>query len=229
MIQQINVSELQLNPINPRKIKAAKLKNLQQSVMLFPKMLNRAKLIVIDEDKVVLDGNQRVKVLQEEILGKEPFAWKVVLQDNERYQAMSENEREAVIDFWKEWKENPVVTVDLQEGLTEERKKEVILKGNKEYGEFDYEKAEIIYDEVTLVSFGIDEGVFYDPDNDPTVVTSIKGSRVKKIDMLTFGKYSVPVTREEYDLLREKYEEYVDTACVDFGFVKDIVSKLNLR
>lgn len=229
MIQQINVSELQLNPINPRKIKAAKLKNLQQSVMLFPKMLNKAKLIVIDEDKVVLDGNQRVKVLQEEILGKEPFAWKVVLQDNERYQAMSENEREAVIDFWKEWKENPVVTVDLQEGLTEERKKEVILKGNKEYGEFDYEKAEIIYDEVTLVSFGIDEGVFYDPDNDPTVVTSIKGSRVKKIDMLTFGKYSVPVTREEYDLLREKYEEYVDTACVDFGFVKDIVSKLNLR
>lgn len=229
MIQQINVSELQLNPINPRKIKAAKLKNLQQSVMLFPKMLNKAKLIVIDEDKVVLDGNQRVKVLQEEILGKEPFAWKVVLQDNERYQAMSENEREAVIDFWKEWKENPMVTVDLQEGLTEERKKEVILKGNKEYGEFDYEKAEIIYDEVTLVSFGIDEGVFYDPDNDPTVVTSIKGSRVKKIDMLTFGKYSVPVTREEYDLLREKYEEYVDTACVDFGFVKDIVSKLNLR
>lgn len=229
MIQQINVSELQLNPINPRKIKAAKLKNLQQSVMLFPKMLNKAKLIVIDEEKVVLDGNQRVKVLQEEILGKEPFAWKVVLQDNERYQAMSENEREAVIDFWKEWKENPVVTVDLQEGLTEERKKEVILKGNKEFGEFDYGKAEILFDEVTLVSFGIDEGVFYDPDNDPTVVTSIKGSRVKKIDMLLFGKYSVPVTREEYDLLREKYEEYVDTACVDFGFVKDIVSKLNAR
>lgn len=229
MLQQVNITELRQNPINPRKIKAAGLKTLQQSVMLFPKMLNEAKLIIIDEDNVVLDGNQRVKVLQEEILAKEPFAWKVVLQDNDRYQTMSEREREAVIEFWEKWKENPVVTVDRHEGLTEERKKEVILKGNKEFAEFDYQKAEILFDEVTLVSFGVDEGVFYDPDKDPTVVTSIKGSRVKKIDMLLFGKYSVPVTREEYDLLREKYEEYVDTACVDFGFVKDIVNKLNAR
>ena len=229
MIQQINVSELQLNPINPRKIKAANLKKLQQSIMLFPKMLNEAKLIVIDEGNVVLEGNQRVKVLQEEILAKEPFAWKVVLQDNDRYQTMSENEKEAVISFWEKWKENPIVVVDRHEGLTDEQKKEVIIKGNKEFGEFDYGKAEILFDEVTLVNFGVDEGVFYDPDKDPTVVTSIKGSRVKKIDMLIFGKYSVPVTREEYDLLREKYEEYVDTACVDFGFVKDIVSKLNAR
>ena len=229
MIQQINVNELKQNPINPRKITAARLKNLQQSVMLFPKMLNEAKLIVIDEDNVVLEGNQRVKVLQEEILAKEPFAWKVVLQDNDRYQAMSENEKEAVVDYWEKWKETPIVTVDRHEGLTEDRKKEVIIKGNREFAEFDYEKAEILFDEVTLVSFGVDEGVFYDPDKDPTVVTSIKGSRVKKIDMLLFGKYSVPVTREEYDLLREKYEEYVDTACVDFGFVKDIVNKLNAR
>ncbi len=229
MIQYINVSELQQNPINPRKIKAANLKKLQQSIMLFPKMLNEAKLIVVDEGLVVLEGNQRVKVLQEEILAKEPFAWKVVLQDNDRYQAMSENEREAVIGFWEKWKENPVVIVDRQEGLTDEQKKEVIIKGNKEFGEFDYSKAEILFDEVTLVNFGVDEGVFYDPDKDPTVVTSIKGSRVKKIDMLSFGKYSVPVTREEYDLLRERYEEYVDAACVDFGFVKDIVNKLNAR
>lgn len=229
MIKQINVSELQQNPINPRKIKAANLKKLQQSLMLFPKMLNEAKLIIADEGLVILSGNQRVKALQEEILAKEPFAWKVVLQDNDRYQTMSENEREAIIDYWEKWCENPMVAVDVQEGLTEDQKKELIVKENNEFGDFDYEKAEILFDEVTLVNFGVDEGVFYDPDKDPTVVTSIKGSRVKKIDMLLFGKYSVPVTREEYDLLREKYEEYVDTACVDFGFVKDIVSKLNAR
>ena len=129
MIQQINVNELKQNPINPRKITAARLKRLQQSVMLFPKMLNEAKLIVIDEDNVVLEGNQRVKVLQEEILAKEPFAWKVVLQDNDRYQAMSENEKEAVIGYWEKWKENPVVIFDRHEGLTEELKKEVIIKG----------------------------------------------------------------------------------------------------
>lgn len=229
MIKQISVNELKQNPINPRKIKAASLKKLQQSIMLFPKMLNEAKMVIADEELVLLSGNQRVKVLQEEILAKEPFAWKVVLQDNDRYQTMSENEREAVISYWEKWKENPVITVDVQDGLTEDQKKELIVKENNEYGDFDYEKAEILFDEVTLVGFGVDEGVFYDPDKDPTVVTSIKGSRVKKIDMLLFGKYSVPVTREEYDLLREKYEEYVDTACVDFGFVKDIINKLNAR
>lgn len=229
MIKQINVNDLKQNPINPRKIKASNLKRLQQSVMLFPKMLNEAKLIIADEELVLLSGNQRVKVLKNEILAKEPFAWKVVLQDNDRYQAMSENEKEDIIEYWEKWKMNPMLAVDVQENLTEDQKKELIVKENNEYGDFDYDKAEILFDEVTLVNFGVDENVFYDPDKDPTVVTSIKGSRVKKIDMLLFGKYSVPVTREEYDLLREKYEEYVDTACVDFGFVKNIVNKLNER
>ena len=128
MIKQISVNELKQNPINPRKIKAASLKKLQQSIMLFPKMLNEAKMVIADEELVLLSGNQRVKVLQEEILAKEPFAWKVVLQDNDRYQTMSENEREAVISYWEKWKENPVITVDVQDGLTEDQKKELIVK-----------------------------------------------------------------------------------------------------
>lgn len=224
MIKKVNVSELKINPINPRKITPDARKKLQQSVMLFPKMLSEANLIVTDEELVVLAGNQRTAILQNEILAKEAFSWKVVLQENERYIKMSEHEKEEVIAFWEQWCKNPEVTVDYSEGLSEDEKKEFIVKENKEFAEYDYDKLEYIYDEASLVAMGFDEGVFYDPDDDPTAIAFTKGSKPRKIDMLSFGKYTVPVTREEYDLLLERYNEYVDEAGVDFGFIKELLT-----
>ena len=156
MIKEVNINDLKINPINPRKISSDRLKTLQRSIMLFPKMLMEAKLIIVDEDNIALSGNQRIKVLKEEILAKDTFFWKVVLQEDDRYQSMSESEREQVIDFWVKWVENPVINVDIQEGLSEDQKKELIVKENKEYGEFDYDKAELLFDEVSLVGFGVD-------------------------------------------------------------------------
>lgn len=228
MIKKVNVGDLKINPINPRKITAEARKKLQCSIMLFPKMLFEAKMIITDEEYVVLCGNQRTKVLQEEILAKEVFSWKVVLQENEEYAEMSEHEKDDVINFWTKWCEDPVVPVDYLVDLDEEKKKELIIKDNKEFGEYDYEKLDNLYDEVTLVGMGFDEGIFYDPEDDPTAISFTKGSKPRKIDMLSFGRYSVPVTREEYDLLREMYENYVDEAGVDFGFIKEIMTKNNL-
>ena len=148
MIKEVNINDLKINPINPRKISSDRLKTLQRSIMLFPKMLMEAKLIIVDEDNIALSGNQRIKVLKEEILAKDTFFWKVVLQEDDRYQSMSESEREQVIDFWVKWVENPVINVDIQEGLSEDQKKELTVKENKEYGEFDYDKAELLFDEV---------------------------------------------------------------------------------
>lgn len=226
MIKEVNINDLKINPINPRKISSDRLKTLQRSIMLFPKMLMEAKLIIVDEDNIALSGNQRIKVLKEEILAKDTFFWKVVLQEDERYQSMSESEREQVIDFWVKWVENPVINVDIQEGLSEDQKKELIVKENKEYGEFDYDKAELLFDEVSLVGFGVDAGVFYDPDNDSSVIVKVKGSKGKKIDMMSFGKYSVPVTREEYEKLLASYDSYVDTAGVDFGYIRELIKNL---
>ena len=88
MIKEVNINDLKINPINPRKISSDRLKTLQRSIMLFPKMLMEAKLIIVDEDNIALSGNQRIKVLKEEILAKDTFFWKVVLQEDDRYQAM---------------------------------------------------------------------------------------------------------------------------------------------
>lgn len=215
-----DVKELIINPINPRRIIIGQKRRLQQSIMLFPKMLNYRDIIV-NKDNVVLAGNQRTTILKE-ILTSSPMDWMVILQENEKWQELTEKQRDSIIEYWKFWTENPLVEITLAE-LSEDEEKELIIKDNNEFGEFDYEKLQQIYDEINLVNFGFDEGLFYNPDEDETVMTKIKGSTPKKINMLTFGKNVVSVTKEEYDTLVNRYNDYVDETGVNFGFVKSLL------
>ena len=215
-----DVKELTINPINPRRIIIGQKRRLQQSIMLFPKMLSYRDIIV-NKDNVVLAGNQRTTILKE-ILTSTPMDWMVILQENEKWQELTEKQRDAVIEYWKAWVENPLIEVTVAD-LSEEEEKELIIKDNNEFGEFDYGKLQQIYDEINLVNFGFDEGLFYNPDEDETVMTKIKGSTPKKINMLTFGKNVVSVTKEEYDTLVNRYNDYVDETGVNFGFVKSLL------
>lgn len=217
-----DIKELSINPINPRKIVVGQKRRLQQSIMLFPKMLYYRDIIV-NKNNVVLAGNQRTTILKE-ILTSTPMDWMVILQENEKWQEMTEKQRDAVIDYWKAWVEKPVVDVT-EADLSEDEEKELIIKDNNEFGEFDYGKLQQIYDEINLVNFGFDEGLFYNPDDDDTVMTKIKGSTPKKINMLTFGKNLVSVTKEEYESLVNCYNDYVDETGVNFGFVKSLLEK----
>lgn len=214
---KIDVRELVINPINPRRIVTAQKRRLQQSIMLFPEML-KYRDISINKEKIVLGGNQRTTILKG-IITSTPMDWMVVLQENEKWLEMTEKQRDAVIDYWKAWVENPLVEVT-EAGLSEDEEKEFMIKDNNEFGEFDYVKLKQIYDEINLVNFGFDEGLFYNPDDDDTVAVKIKGATPKKINMLTFGKNVVSVTKEEYDSLVNRYNDYVDETGVNFGFVK---------
>lgn len=215
-----DVKELTINPINPRRIVIGQKRRLQQSIMLFPKMLTYRDIIV-NKDNVVLAGNQRTTILKE-ILTSTPMDWMVILQENEKWQELTEKQRDAVIEYWKVWVENPLIEITVAD-LSEDEEKELIIKDNNEFGEFDYGKLQQIYDEINLVNFGFDEGLFYNPDEDETVMTKIKGSTPKKINMLTFGKNVVSVTKEEYDTLVNRYNDYVDETGVNFGFVKSLL------
>ena len=217
---KVDVRELSINPINPRKIVLGQKRRLQQSIMLFPKMLYYRD-IIINKDKVVLAGNQRTTVLKE-IINSSPMDWMIILQENEKWQSMTEKQRDTVIDFWKNWIEEPLIDVTEIE-LDEEEEKELIIKDNNEFGEFDYDKLQQIYDEINLVNFGFDEALFYNPEEDDTVMTKIKGSTPVKINMLSFGKNVVSVTKEEYETLVERYNDYVDVTGVNFGFVKSLL------
>ena len=223
---RIKVEELVINPINPRKIRIEQKRRLQQSVMLFPKML-AVRDIIVNKDNVVLAGNQRTSILKE-IVNTTPLDWMVVLQENEKWTNLTETEREKVLEYWKNLAENPEFEVSVAE-LTEDEEKELIIKDNQEYGEFDYDVLLHIYDDVNLINFGMDEGLFYNPDEDDTVTTKIKGSTPKKIDMLTFGKNGCSVTKEEYDILVKAYNDYIDMMGVNYGFVKSLLEKKGIH
>ena len=132
-----DVKELTINPINPRRIVIGQKRRLQQSIMLFPKMLTYRDIIV-NKDNVVLAGNQRTTILKE-ILTSTPMDWMVILQENEKWQELTEKQRDAVIEYWKAWVENPLIEVTVAD-LSEEEEKELIIKDNNEFGEFDYGK-----------------------------------------------------------------------------------------
>lgn len=224
-MSKMPVKDLVINPINPRKISTPNKHRLQQSIMLFPKMLY-FRDIIVNNDNVILAGNQRVTTLLE-ILNTSPVDWMLVLQENEKWLSSTEAVKDQVIDYWKKWVENPVVDVTVASDLNEDEEKELIIKDNNEFGEFDYNKLPQLFDEINLINFGFDEGLFYDPTEDKTLVTKYANGmgQGRKINTLKFGRSTIAVTREEYDRLVERYEDYVEETGVDFGFVRSIFQK----
>jgi hypothetical protein len=64
MIQKVKISEIKVNPENPRVIKDYKFKELVQSIKAFPEML-QVRPIVVNKKNVIIGGNQRYKAAVE--------------------------------------------------------------------------------------------------------------------------------------------------------------------
>jgi DNA modification methylase len=73
----VKISEVRLNPNNPRQIKDEKFKNLVQSITDFPEMLD-IRPIVVNTDMVILGGNMRFRACKEAGLKQVP----VIVADN---------------------------------------------------------------------------------------------------------------------------------------------------
>jgi hypothetical protein len=67
----VKISEVKLNPNNPRQIKDDKFKNLIKSIKDFPEMLD-IRPIVVNEDMVILGGNMRFRACKEAGLKEVP-------------------------------------------------------------------------------------------------------------------------------------------------------------
>ena len=63
-MKKVKISDIKLNPNNPRLIKDDKFAKLVQSVKDFPEMLE-IRPIVVNSDMVVLGGNMRLKACKE--------------------------------------------------------------------------------------------------------------------------------------------------------------------
>jgi hypothetical protein len=64
VMEIVKLSEVKLNPNNPRLIKDDKFKKLVQSIKDFPEMLN-IRPIVVNQDMIILGGNMRYKACKE--------------------------------------------------------------------------------------------------------------------------------------------------------------------
>ena len=76
-IQKSKISEIKLNPNNPRLIKDDKFIKLVQSIKDFPEMLD-IRPIVVNADMVILGGNMRFKACKEAGLKEVP----IIVADN---------------------------------------------------------------------------------------------------------------------------------------------------
>ena len=88
MIQKIKISEVKLNPNNPRLIKDDKFKKLVKSIKDFPQMLE-IRPIVVNKDMIILGGNMRYKACKE--VGLKEIS--IIIADN----LTPEQEREFLI------------------------------------------------------------------------------------------------------------------------------------
>ena len=70
----MKISEIKVNPNNPRILKDDKFKKLVKSISEFPKMMS-LRPIIIDSDNMVLGGNMRLKALQELKFKDVPDEW----------------------------------------------------------------------------------------------------------------------------------------------------------
>lgn len=70
--KKVKISEVKVNPNNPRLIKDDKFRKLVKSIKEFPQMLE-IRPIVVNKDMIVLGGNMRLKACQEAGLKEVPI------------------------------------------------------------------------------------------------------------------------------------------------------------
>jgi hypothetical protein len=111
----LKVSQLKLNPKNPRLIKDDKFRKLVRSIQEFPKMMS-LRPIVIDDDNLVLGGNMRLRAIKELGMKEIPDDWvkkASELSDEEKRRFIIEDNVEfGEFDFdilANEWDENELV------------------------------------------------------------------------------------------------------------------------
>lgn len=132
--QKVKLSQVTENVENPRTITDRNLQKLITSILVFPKML-ALRPIVVDDTMTALGGNMRLRALSA-ISTFTPEQIANRLQGCTDYEKKTPAEREALINYWRAWLEEPTTEVANDKTLTEDEKRAFIIKDNVAYGEW---------------------------------------------------------------------------------------------
>ena len=222
---QIDVKTLIPSPINPGVIDLRAKRLLTQSLLTFTKMIQIRPLIVTKAN-VVLSGNQRSDCYID-ILTLTGEDIRIELADNLKYQALTSAEQDELIEYWNQWRKNPMVPVLVSE-LPEDREKELIIKDNLAYGTFDMELLNEQYSREELLLYDVINDEMKQLDPSMVLPPGKPGGKPREVDVLRFGDISVGMTRDDYDQLKEKFDRHTEKTGTSYGFVTAIKKQYEL-
>ena len=152
--ERVKISQLQVNDQNPRTCTDKQFEKLVRSVITFPKMLE-VRPIVVGEGGVALGGNMRLRALQAiatmtdgEIISH--------IEQSAKYKDRTECEREALLRYWQKWQNDPMVSVVRTDNMTEDERREFIIKDNVGFGAWDWDMLANDWDKDILSEWGMD-------------------------------------------------------------------------
>ena len=153
-IEIVNLSQLRVNEANPRTISKEKFDKLVNSLLVLPKMLN-FRPIAIDDLYTILGGNMRYRALVAiENMTTDELAQR--LSEQRDYQNKTDAERVALVKYWDSWRENPTAPIVRASELSEQERKEFIIKDNVGYGAWDMDMLANEWDNEDLDAWGLD-------------------------------------------------------------------------
>ena len=111
--------------------------------------------IVVDDTFVALGGNMRYRALVAiEGMAEEELAQR--LSDSRDYQKKTEAERKRLIEYWGEWKSKPTAPIIKASELSEDERREFVIKDNVGFGDWDMNVLANEWDSQDLDAWGLD-------------------------------------------------------------------------
>lgn len=153
-IKSVKLSQVKVNKTNPRTITKDKFQKLVNSILVFPRMM-MIRPIVVDETMQALGGNMRCNALQyiAEMSIDDMAARLYTLAD---YQRKSEDEKEALIEWWGKWLARPCAYIINASELSEDERRQFVIKDNTSFGQWDYDALANKWDSAQLNDWGMD-------------------------------------------------------------------------
>lgn len=160
----IKLSQVHINAANPRRIKDKNFDKLVDSILVLPKMLG-LRPVVVDNTMTALGGNMRYRALCA-IADLDEQSIRDRLNSLKDFRAKTQAERDALVEHWLAWKDNPTVEVANASNLSDAEKREFIIKDNVSFGEWDFDALANEWDSKDLDDWGVDVWQANEGDND---------------------------------------------------------------
>ena len=151
--EKLKISQIKESVNNPREITSEKFMQLVRSILVFPKM-QIIRPIVIDGKNEVIGGNMRLRALKK-ISTMSIDDIKSTLSKVNDFKEKAQGEKEAVVKWWNEWIGSPYAFVINASELTENERKQFVIKDNVSSGQWDFEALANKWNTESLNDWGV--------------------------------------------------------------------------